>query len=68
MNLCDVVTAIVSTPKIGLTDADIEATILFLTEDHVLEIKTLRRLVKKLNKILKDEELYFKKTWLTMDR
>jgi len=57
MNLCDVVQAIVSTPKIGLTDADIEATIYFLTEDHVLEdVKTLRRIVKKLNKILEYEE------------
>lgn len=53
--LCDVVKAIER--DINLTDADIEATIYYLIDEDVIQdVKTFRRIVKKLNKILEYEE------------
>jgi hypothetical protein len=55
MKLCDVVRAIVMEENIS--DKDIENTVLYLTQDNVLDdLRVFRRIVKKLNADMEYEE------------
>jgi hypothetical protein len=55
MTLLDIVTAIVAKNKIS--PKEIENVVMFLTSDGILDdLKTLRRLTKKLNELMEYEE------------